>query len=75
MLEAPEYQETVDDDKRNKPIPLGYQIIGICGAINSKETPELAFRDFLIWKPPGSLMVKLRDFVINPSPPGGIKVV
>ncbi len=29
----------------------------------------------MIWKPPGGLKVKLRDYVINPPEPKGIKIL
>ena len=61
------------DEVRTKPIPLGFHVIGFCGKY-SKNTDELMFSDFLIWKPPRGLKVKLRDYELNPPAPRGIKL-
>lgn len=33
------------------------------------------FKDFLIWKPPGGMKIKAKDYLINPPPPKGIKPI
>jgi len=58
---------------RQKAIPIGYSVIGFCGAYCNDQR-QLMFRDFLIWKPPGGLKVKLQDYEINPPRPKGIKL-
>ena len=68
-----EFKDLNTDEKRQKVIPLGYSIIGICGTLSSNWKERLVVKDLLIWKPPGGFKVKLKDLNINPVKPKGIK--